>query len=191
MVKFAYRRQTHCDPQNTPTYFYLLKGISEWAAQVRHSSAESLQILVSQEESRGRWSSDDLTRAAIVLGYMSEDEIAIGSGISLPSNFRESLRDAWLVRVKEVNAELSDNRLTRQFAEDRKRELKEAFRILAEYSGSPEMVSEFQQTMRMYGNGMVDVQDAYNALEVPKELDEDMVVTIYNMRVCVLPSVLP
>ncbi|KAG8894512.1 ubiquitin-specific protease ubp2, partial [Tulasnella sp. 417] len=51
VVKFAYRRQTHCDPRNTPYYFSLLKGLSGWAARIQHSSAEALQILVIQEES--------------------------------------------------------------------------------------------------------------------------------------------
>ncbi|KIO24008.1 hypothetical protein M407DRAFT_104243 [Tulasnella calospora MUT 4182] len=183
VVKFAYRRQTHCDPQNTALYFYFLKGVNDWAMRVRHSSAEGLQILVSQEESRGRWSTDDMNRAAIFLGFLTEEDLTRVNDVQLPPNFRENLMDAWLTRVKEVNTEVSENRITRQIADDRKRDLKESFRILAEYSGSPELVQAFRQTMRMYGNGMVDVQDAYNTLEVPKELDEDMVITIYNMRV--------
>ncbi|KAG8924101.1 ubiquitin-specific protease ubp2 [Tulasnella sp. 417] len=183
VVKFAYRRQTHCDPKNTPYYFSLLKGLSVWATRIQNSSAEGLQILVIQEESRGRWSTDDLSRAAMMLGFMSEEDIATGNEIQLPPTFREDLRDAWLTRVKEVNTELSENRINRQMAEDRKRDLKECFRILAEHSRLPELVQGFRDNMRIYGNGMVDVQDAYNTLEVRKELDEDMIITIFNMRV--------
>ncbi|KAG8938950.1 ubiquitin-specific protease ubp2, partial [Tulasnella sp. 408] len=188
VVKFAYRRQTQCDPKNTPTYFYFLKGITDWAMRMRHSSAEGLQMLLSQEDSRGRWSTDDLNRAAMLLGFLQEEDLSTIGEVQLPPNYREDLRDAWLARVKEANTELAENRINRQMADDRKRELRESFRILAEYSGTPELVQGFRDTMRIYGNGMVDVQDAYNTLEVPKELDEDMVITIFNMRVEDQPS---
>ncbi|KAG8915559.1 ubiquitin-specific protease ubp2 [Tulasnella sp. 408] len=182
VIKFAYRLQTQCDPQNTPTFLYFLRGITDWAMRMRHSSAEGLQMLIGQEDSRGRWATDDLSRAATLLGFLQEDFSAIGD-VQLPPNYREDLRDTWLTRVKEANAELAENRINRQMADDRKRELKGSFRILAEHSGAPELVQAFKDTMSIYGNGMVDVQEAYNTLKITKEMDEDMVVTVFNMRV--------
>ncbi|KAG9018788.1 ubiquitin-specific protease ubp2 [Tulasnella sp. 427] len=186
LVQFAYRRQTKCDPLNTPIYFSSLKGISNWATQVRNSSAEALQILISQEDSRGRWAPEDLNRASVVMGLMTEQDLALGR--SLPPRYREMLKELWLASVKDINAELSENKITKSAADDRKRELREAFRILAESTGDTEVVLGFKEMMKMYGNGMMDVNDAYGTLEVARDWDDDTVVTILNMRIDDQPS---
>ena len=55
----------------------------------------------------------------------------------------------------------------------------EAFRIVAEMRRDADLINEYENAQRM----SLTPERAYETLEVPFNVDEDMLITVYNMRV--------
>lgn len=99
-----------------------------------------------------------------------------------PYDVKSGLKDAWLKKIKELNARFSAGAIDKRAFDDQKRDLKTAYRIMSESSGGVEEVNACEATLKLYADGMFDVDGAYATLEVPKELDDEMIITIYGMR---------
>jgi ubiquitin carboxyl-terminal hydrolase 25/28 len=133
------------------------------------SCPPQLQELLAVERSRKRFTSEDIATAATTLGF--------GIGDVLNVEYKEDIQDqfvenAWKESVKRSWHDLEHGSETYRLVD-------EAFRILAESRGSIELKKIFENRKNRY---MTPYQ-AYNALEVAKDVDDFVLITVYNMRV--------
>lgn len=128
-----------------------------------------LQELVAMEQSRDRFTLEDVNTAARALGFGVDNVLGVDYDEEIPDDFvenawRDSVKRSW--RDPEHGSEMQ--RLTN-----------EAFRILAETRGSIRL----RKTWEAGKNKYMNPDRAYNTLEIPKDVDDYMLITVYNMRV--------
>ena len=176
MVTFGYRKQAYCDPGQTPLYFASLRSIEHWAQTNRHFSYDLISQLVAIESSRGRWTGEHLEQAVRILGLTSPTSSRIEEGLE-----PERIKEAWLTQIKELNS--SSTPVNKQDVDRLKHDLKDAFKIVSESTGKEEVVRSYEETISLYGNGMMDATEAYITLEIPHDWDDESLITVYHMRV--------
>lgn len=182
IAEYGYRRQIYCDPTETPVYFNALHQIMHWATSVAHSSRDGLSNLVGIEISRGVWTVETLRECAVLLGLAQQSEEGVVGVLFGDDPDPAIIRDAWLKKVKDLNADFAAGRVRdKEALGQRKHELKEAYRIVSEGTGKAQVVAAYEDAIKLYGS--MDITEAYQTLEVPAELDDEMIVTIFAMRV--------
>lgn len=119
------------------------------------------------EQSKGRWTSEDLLKAAGELGFGTENIIGT-EYIPEETNdeyilvaFNSALGSASVDAAKRANA-------------------KNSLRILAESRASEVLMKRYEQ---VNAPNYMDIDEAYKVLEVSKEVDEDTLVVVYQVRV--------
>ncbi|EED80350.1 predicted protein [Postia placenta Mad-698-R] len=167
MLAFAYLAQCRCDPANTPDYFTALFHIAQALNNVGEAAPE-LQQLIIEERTRYRYSREDLAEAIAVLGFGKDRELRVELDADVDDQFileawRSARRRAW----RESNAN------------DLRHRLNEALRMLADDRGSALLRKAWDEEK---GTGM-SPDAAYSTLEVPREVEETMLITVYVMRV--------
>jgi ubiquitin carboxyl-terminal hydrolase 25 len=167
LLQFAYLAQCRCDPINTPEYFEAFNNIVDMLRNV-NECPNSLETLIGSERSRGRFTTQDVQTAIHLLGFGSDNDLRVDYDDDVDENFikcawRDALKRSW----KEVESA------------SRRRDLNEAFRIVAENRRSVALIKEYEEEQ---ANGMTP-DKAYNTLEIPMGVEEDMLITVYNMRV--------
>lgn len=180
-----------CHPVETVQYFTFLSTIRQWAHDNLDPSYDSLTFLYTAEQSKGRWTSEDLRNYTAALNLLDENGKVRNELTGV------SIRDAWRAKNREVNEALKaldapDGGVVQQGAytlyprtkddlDQERNRLKEAYRVVAESTGDVEIMKIFEDTMKMY-RGM-DVAEAYHTMDAPETVDEDMLVMLYNIRV--------
>ena len=129
-----------------------------------------LQELIAMEQSRDRFTLEDVDTAAKTLGFGSDNVLGVDYDEEIPDDFVEN---AWRDSVKRSWRD-PDN------GSDTQRLSNEAFRILAETRSSIGLRKSWEAGKNKYMNP----ERAYNTLEIPKDVDDYMLITVYNMRVC-------
>lgn len=127
----------------------------------------SLQELLSKEESRGRFTLDDIDRAIHILGFGEGGTLQIPYDSTVSDEFIEN---AWTHVVKES---------WKTCSEQTQKEADESLRILAQIRSSKYLMNRYEHARK----NMMNPSKAYQALEVPEDVDEAMLLTIYSMRV--------
>lgn len=128
-----------------------------------------LEELLAVERSRDRFIAPDVENAAIILGFGADGVLQVDYDSTVDDNFIES---AWKSTVQrswrdhDHGAELH-------------REANDALRILAESKGSIQLRKLWEDGRNKYMNP----ERAYDTLEIPKEVDDFMLITVFNMRV--------
>lgn len=174
LLHFAYLAQCRCDPQSTPEYFQALSNIIDSLRAVLQCPS-SLETLLVAEKSRGRFTSADVQNAIRTLGFGANNDLRVDYDEDVDDNFllsawRDALRRSW----RDPDGA------------SRRRDLNDAFRILAENRRSAELIKAFEDEQL---HGMTP-EKAYDTLEVPMGVDEEMLITVYNMRVTTVPKFL-
>ncbi|KAG6840763.1 hypothetical protein C0991_004548 [Blastosporella zonata] len=174
LLAFAYYAQVRCDPARTVEYFTSFTKIVT-LLQNFPGCPQSLPEILATERSRDRFTSEDLDQAAWALGFGENNVLCVEyNEADVPEQF---LENAWRDCVKRSWRE-SDN------GSEMLRSANEAFRILAEARGSESLRRAWES-----GKSRIMTPDkAYDTLEVPKEVDEAMLITVYNMRMDESPS---
>jgi ubiquitin carboxyl-terminal hydrolase 25/28 len=145
-----------------------VKHLASCIRSDQHDQSAALEALVVTEISRGRWTDELWQAAAVLLGFGKDNVLKLDWNADIEDEFalhawKDALRRAW-----------SDHDSGAQ----RRKELNEALRILAEDRGSIRIIEE------MRNNSMdMDPDQAYRILEVPKDVEEDMLLMVYSMRV--------
>ena len=129
-----------------------------------------LQELVAMEQSRDRFTLEDVDTAARTLGFGGDNVLGVDYDDEIPDDFVEN---AWKDSVKRSWRDL-------EHGSEAQRLTNEAFRILAETRGSVRL----RKTWEAGKNKYMNPDRAYNTLEIPKDVDDYMLITVYNMRVC-------
>lgn len=132
----------------------------------------SLQEILLTERSRERFTHEAIKSAASTLGFGAEGPLAVDCDTDIPDSFIEN---AWRECVKKSWKDQENGA-------DHLRAATDALKILAEARGSEDL-------KKIWYNGkdkMMNPDQAYSLLEVPHDIEESMLITIYNMRVGVL-----
>jgi ubiquitin carboxyl-terminal hydrolase 25/28 len=133
------------------------------------SCPPQLQELLAMERSRERFTSEDIATAATTLGFGIGNVLDVVYGEGVGDQFVEN---AWKESAKRSWRDL-------EHGSDTYRLVNEAFRILAESRGSIKLRKIFENGKHKY----MTPDQAYDTLEVPKEVDDFMLIIVYNMRV--------
>jgi ubiquitin carboxyl-terminal hydrolase 25/28 len=168
---FAYLAQCRCDPAGTAKYFsyftHIVKALQEYG-----SCPPLLQELCVTEQSRDRFTLEDVNTAATVLGFGADNVLRVDYDEDVPDEFVEN---AWRTCVKRSWQDL-------QYGSETLRHANDSFRVLAETRGSVKLWQLWENGK----NTFMNPDRAYQTLEVPKEVDDNMLITVYSMRVRLL-----
>ena len=126
-----------------------------------------LHTLIANETDRGRWLPSDHDNAASILGFGKSNALKV----DLDEAEEEFVFRAW------------SDAMTRAWKDQdggaaRRRELTQALNIVAEARGSRFLKQKAQDS-----KAALTPQKAYQTLEVPSDVDEAMLITVYKMRV--------
>ena len=125
LLAFAYLAQCRCDPAGTPRYFTYLSNILK-NLQKHGSCPVSLQELIATEESRDRFTLENVATAARTLGFGLDNVLGVDYDDEIPDDIVEN---AWRDSVKRSRRDLEHGFEMQCLSND-------AFRILAETRGS-------------------------------------------------------
>ncbi|TFK68265.1 cysteine proteinase [Pluteus cervinus] len=173
LLVFAYFAQCRCDPAGTVKYFSFLSNIVQTLREFADCPALLLDTLA-MESSRDRFTLEDIHRATEILGFGAEGVLKVEYDNEIGDSWienawRECLKRSWKdpLRGHEIQ-----------------RDANQAFRILAEARGSAKLrrVWEFNKDKFMTPSR------AYDTLEVPHDVDDSMLITIYQMRLDETPT---
>ena len=121
------------------------------------------------EQSRERFTLEDIATAATTLGFGIGNVLDVVYGEGVGDQFVEN---AWRESAKRSWRDLEHGSDTYML-------VNEAFKILAESRGSIKLRKLFENGKHKY----MTPDQAYDALEVSKEVDDFMLIIVYNMRV--------
>ena len=149
-------------------YFTALCNIVKAMEQMASCPAP-LQDLLIMEQSRGRYVFEEFEQAISILGFGPEGALRVEYDADIEEEFIEN---AWKECVK------------RSWMDPRGGELQknanEALRIVAESRGSARLRELYEKGKNSL---MMTPDRAYDVLEVPKDVDESMLITVFAMRV--------
>ncbi|QRW22094.1 indoleamine 2,3-dioxygenase [Rhizoctonia solani] len=164
IVDFAYHAQLRCDPAETPTYYDAIETLSR---QSQFPNVSAVQSLVAVEASKGRWSITELQAAAGKLGFGTEN--IIGS-----EYIPEDTDDDYIFSAFQAARKLAS-------ADPAKRsEIERSLRILAESRASEVLMKRYDEIM---APNYMDTDEAYRVLEVSRDVDDDTLVVVYQVRI--------
>ncbi|KAI0095055.1 hypothetical protein BDY19DRAFT_916041 [Irpex rosettiformis] len=168
ILTFAYLAQCRCDPASTVTYYTHLLDIVETMKNLGVNPPDQLQMLAVEERSRQRFTFADYNKAVSILGFGKDNTLGVELEDDVPTEF---IIQAWKEAVKHSWHDPEGAQL--------RTGLNDAFKIVADMRQNPKLREAWEQ-----GKVSLMTPDAaYSTLEIPHDTDEDMLVTIFNMRV--------
>ncbi|KIL00786.1 hypothetical protein PAXRUDRAFT_129015 [Paxillus rubicundulus Ve08.2h10] len=168
LLAFAYLAQCRCDPGRTPHYFTQFFGIIQTIQEFGDIPSQDLQNLVLEERARNRYTEDDRDGAIKILGFGKDNLLRVDYEDDIDDDF---VIGAWKDCVKRAWRDPKDGA-------QRLRNANDAFRIIAESRGSANLRKLWEDSLR---NAM-DPSRAYTVLEVPPDVDDSMLMTVFLMR---------
>ncbi|KAH9914723.1 hypothetical protein B0H21DRAFT_816617 [Amylocystis lapponica] len=174
LLAFAYLAQVRCDPANTMVYFTHLFKIVQTMVDLGETPPSELQTLLMDEQTRHRYTPEMLRQAAGLLGFGKNGDV----GMELDSDIDDSfILEAWRSARRRAWRDPTH-------AVETRHNLNEALKLIADDRASPVLQKAWEEEK---GTGM-SPDSAYSTLEVPKEVDETMLVAVFLMRVEDQPS---
>lgn len=173
LLTFAYLAQCRCDPGQTLEYFSNVRALA-MALEILGNDCIMVGQLLNSEMTRGRFGQEEIDAAATTLGFGTEGPLKVEYGTDVPDEFVEN---AWKECVKRSWRDYSGGSTLQT-------EATKALKTLADARGSHTL----QKVWDKGHHGIMSPERAYDTLEVPKDVDEDMLITIFDMRVSLLFS---
>lgn len=173
LLAFGYLAQCRCDPEHTMQYFGHLTAIVQ-ALESNGEPSPLLQNLLISENMRDRFTSEDIDKAAAILGFGVTGDL----GVELEDDVEdEFIENAW----KEV---VEKSWKDEEHGNDLQRKANDALRVIAEAKGRYNLRQKWQTKK----NSMMSPYRAYKLLEVPGNVDDNMLITVFSIRVEERPS---
>ncbi|KAJ7597723.1 hypothetical protein C8J56DRAFT_920783 [Mycena floridula] len=176
LLAFAYLAQCRCDPAGTYQNF---NAFATLVADLipRGGETEDLNSLLASERSRDRFDVNEWKAAAKRLGFGENEALKVELDHDIPEEF---IINAWRDAIKKTWTDAFNGA-------ERQREINEALRIIAEERCSPSLRRKWEESKSSVGTP----DRAYDLLEIPFNVEDQMVITIFNMRVDESPSQAP
>ncbi|OJT05642.1 hypothetical protein TRAPUB_3565 [Trametes pubescens] len=174
LLAFAYLAQCRCDPASTMVYFTQLWAIVNSMIHLTQDAPAELQSLIVEERSRSRFTPEDYLDAVKTLGFGRDGELGVELDADVDDDF---IAQAWRSARQRAWQRPADATLLRA-------KLNDALRLIAESRGSEKLLKVWGEEK---GTGM-SPDTAYSTLEVPRDMEESMLLTVYSMRVEDQPS---
>ena len=131
------------------------------------SAPESLEMLLGEERSRNRFTWADVEKAKHLLGFGKDNVL----GIEVEEADDDFVVGAWKDAMKRI--------LREPDGASQRSDLVDAFKIIADLRGS----TKLRETWEQNRGSMMTLDTAYSTLEVPRDMDETMLLAIFAMRV--------
>ncbi|EKM83956.1 hypothetical protein AGABI1DRAFT_67056 [Agaricus bisporus var. burnettii JB137-S8] len=173
LLAFAYLAQCRCDPADTIHHFTSLTNIVR-AVEASGEPSPLLQDLLISESTRERFTTEELENAAAVLGFGMNYDLGVELDNDVEDEFVES---AWKEAIKKSWKD-PDN------GADLQRKANEALRIIAEAQGRHKL----RQVWQAKKLSLMSPDRAYKVLEVPENVDENMLITVFALRIQERPA---
>lgn len=136
-----------------------------------------LQNLLISENMRDRFTREDIDNAAAILGFGVTGDL----GVELEDDVEdEFIENAWKEVVKKSWKDA-------EYGNDLQRKANDALRVIAEAKGRYNL----RQTWQTKKNRMMSPDGAYKLLEVPGNVDDNMLITVFSIRVCQKSMIYP
>ena len=130
--------------------------------------SQTLQSFVFDERERGRFTHEDFLDAPACLGFGVHGALGVEYDDEVPDDFVEN---AWREAVRRAWRDGGDGQ--------RLSTANDAFRHIVEMRGSEALWKKWEQAK----DGGMTPERAHSTLEVPAEIDDGMLITIFAMRV--------
>ncbi|KAF8529679.1 hypothetical protein BU17DRAFT_79749 [Hysterangium stoloniferum] len=177
LLEFSYRAQCRCDPSRTREYFSALDELAVSLRMATIPPPTELENLITSEVDRGRWLKEHLDQSATLLGFGRTNSLRV----DLEESEDEFVYSAWDLEMtsawKGVEQEKWDG------GASRRQELTRALHVIAESRGSRMLKNKANESL-----AEMTPEKAYGTLEVPPDVEEEMLITIYKLRVDDAPS---
>lgn len=150
-------------------YFSHLTAIVR-ALETSGEPSPLLQNLLISENMRDRFTREDIDNAAAILGFGVTGDL----GVELENDVEdEFIENAWKEVVKKSWKDA-------EYGNDLQRKANDALRVIAEAKGRYNL----RQIWQTKKNRMMSPDGAYKLLEVPGNVDDNMLITVFSIRVC-------
>ena len=120
------------------------------------------------ETSRGRWGPDAIRTSYTALGFGAQHVLRADWNEEIDDDFTFN---AWKDAVRRTWVDSTSS-------SQKRRDLNEALRILAESRGSSKLLSLLDQH-----KGDMDPDQAYRTIDVPQQTEDGMLLMVFQMRV--------
>ncbi|KAH7916387.1 hypothetical protein BJ138DRAFT_1139617 [Hygrophoropsis aurantiaca] len=174
LLAFGYMAQCRCDPIHTSEYFTHFYKIVKAMQDLGDVPPQELQNIVLEERTRGRFTDEDLVNASRALGFGHDGPLSVEFEDDVPDQF---IVDAWRDTVRRAWRDPQDG-------SQRQRDANDGFRIIAESKGNAQLRKLWEDSSK----SQMDPSRAYSLLEIPQETDDEMLLTVFGMRVEEQPS---
>ena len=168
LLTFAYFAQARCDPAQIVEYFTSYFTVCQMVTNMTDEPSQTLQSFVFDERERGRFTSENFQEAPQILGFGAHGTLGVDYDDDVPDEFVEN---AWRDAIRRAWRDGGDGQ--------RISSANDAFRRIAEMRGSEALWKKWEQAK----DGGMTPERAYSTLEVPAEIDDGMLITIFSMRV--------
>lgn len=165
--------QCRCDPARTILYFTHFYAVVVAIQSLGGIPPQELQTAILEERSRGRFTEEDLHNAAAVLGFGKDGAIRLDLEDDIEDDF---LAEAWRTAIKNAWRDPKDCTQLQRDAND-------AFRMIAQSRGSKGLMKLWSESSK----NQMDPSRAYSVLEVSADVDDELVLTVFMLRVCDFP----
>ncbi|KAF5368322.1 hypothetical protein D9758_002467 [Tetrapyrgos nigripes] len=171
LLAFGYYANCRCDPKRTIDYFTAFSNIVRLMDQIA-SCPQPLQDILVSEESRQRFTEEDLHKSIAILGFGPEGHLRVDYEEDIPDEFIEN---AYKSEQKIAWTESLDG-------STKQRNLLEALRMVSEARGSRRLKELWDKQLK---GGYISPERACEILEIPKDhsTDDSMIILVYQMRI--------
>jgi ubiquitin carboxyl-terminal hydrolase 25/28 len=168
LLTFAYFAQARCNPAETVEYFTSYFTVCQIVMNMTDEPSHTLQAFIFEERERGRFTIENFQEMPPILGFGIQGTLGVEYDDEVPDKFVE---DAWRDAILRSWREGGEGQ--------RISSANDAFRRIAEMRGSEALWKKWEQAK----DGGMTPERAYSTLEVPAEIDDGMLITIFSMRV--------
>lgn len=169
LLLFAYLAQCRCDPAGTMIYFTHLNSIATAMMNNGVPVPTELQALILDERARFRYTTQDYHERISLLGFGRDGELGFELDSEVDDQF---IAEAWRSARRRTWHDPERGSETRN-------KLNEALRYVADQRHSSLLRKVWDEEI---GTGM-SPEGAYKALEVPSDVDDSMLLTVFSLRV--------